>query len=120
LAAQLNIVDFAANRLVYSGGLATGRLRAPIMAGEDKAEWCASYTATRGYLLESCWGYADSYYDLPFLAVMGHAVAVNPDRRLASAARHRQWPIISFGRPQTMRSRVGLDWQSFTSRMGGH
>lgn len=120
LAERLNIRDFAANRLVFSGGLATGRLHAPVMAGEDKAEWCKAYAASRGLSLDSCWGYADSYYDVPFLAVMGHAIAVNPDRRLAAAARSRQWPIVSFAKPQRMRGWVGLDWQSFTSRAGGH
>jgi HAD superfamily hydrolase (TIGR01490 family) len=120
LAQRLDIRDFAANRLVFSGGLATGRLQAPIMAGEDKAEWCTAYVASRGFSLDSCWGYADSYYDLPFLAKMGHPVAVNPDRRLAAAARSRQWPIMSFAMPQTVRGRVGPDWQSFTRGMGGH
>jgi len=120
LAERLNIRHFAANRLVFSDGLATGRLHAPIMAGEDKAEWCEAHAAARGLSLESCWGYADSYHDLPFLAMVGHAVAVNPDRRLAAAARNRRWPIISFAKPKTTRRRVGLDWQSFTSRTGGN
>jgi alcohol-forming fatty acyl-CoA reductase len=120
LAQRLNIRDFAANRLIFNNGLATGRLRAPVMAGEEKAEWSAAYAASRGLSLESCWGYADSYYDLPFLAMLGHAVAVNPDRRLAAAARSRQWPIMSFARQRTARGRLGLDWQSFTNRTGGN
>ena len=119
LAEQLSIRDFAANRLVFSGGLATGRLRAPVMAGEDKAEWCSAYAAARRISLNSCWGYADSYYDLPFLAVVGHPVAVNPDRRLAAAARGRRWPILSFSKPGPMRSRVSLDWRSFKHEIGG-
>lgn len=101
LAERLKIHDFAANRLVFSGGLATGRLHTPVMAGEDKAEWCKAYAASRGVSLDSCWGYADSYYDLPFLATVGHPVAVNPDRRLATAAFSRQWPILSFAKTPT-------------------
>jgi HAD superfamily hydrolase (TIGR01490 family) len=120
LAERLNIRDFAANRLVFSGGLATGRLQAPVMAGEDKAEWCETYAASRGLSLESCWGYADSCHDLPFLAKVGHAVAVNPDRRLAAAARSRQWPIIAFPKPETTRGRVELDRQGFSRRTGGN
>jgi HAD superfamily hydrolase (TIGR01490 family) len=119
LAERLNIQAFAANRLIFSGGLATGRLHAPVMAGEDKAEWCEAYAASRGLSLDSCWGYADSYYDLPFLAAVGHAVAVNPDRRLTAAARSRQWPIMSFAKRQTKVGRNGFEWRSFTSGMGG-
>jgi len=119
LAERLSIHDFAANRLVFSNGVATGRLHAPVMAGEDKAEWCKAYAASHGFSLDLCWGYADSYYDLPFLAIVGHPVVVNPDRRLAATARSRHWPIVSFSKPQTMRGRVGLDWHSFKNAIGG-
>jgi HAD superfamily hydrolase (TIGR01490 family) len=119
LAAHLKINDFAANRLVFSGGLATGRLHRPVMAGEEKAEWCAIYASSRGFALDSCWGYADSYYDLPFLAAMGHAVAVNPDRRLAAVARSRQWPVMSFAKSHVPAKRAQTDWQGFSWGTGG-
>jgi alcohol-forming fatty acyl-CoA reductase len=96
LARRLNIQRFAANELVYSRGYTTGRLREPVMAGEQKALWCQQLAERHGISLADSWGYADSYYDLPFLAALGHPVAVNPDRRLAATARIRQWPIVRF------------------------
>jgi HAD superfamily hydrolase (TIGR01490 family) len=94
LARRLEIADFAANRLAYNRGRATGRLQPPVMAGDEKARWCAAYGAARRLELANCWGYADSFYDLPFLAALGHPVAVNPDRRLRATAMSRQWPIL--------------------------
>ncbi len=96
LARHLEIAAFAANRLAFSRGRATGRLREPVIAGSEKAAWCAAYAAERRTELAACWAYADSYYDLPFLAAVGHPVAVNPDRRLLSSAVSRRWPIIHF------------------------
>ncbi|HVN88866.1 MAG TPA: HAD-IB family hydrolase [Candidatus Binataceae bacterium] len=96
LAGRLEIADYAANRLAFNRGRATGRLQPPVMAGDEKARWCAEYAAARQFDLANCWGYADSYYDLPFLAALGHPVAVNPDRRLSATAMSRKWPIVHF------------------------
>ncbi|MGH7907689.1 MAG: HAD family hydrolase [Candidatus Binataceae bacterium] len=96
LARTLGIADFAANRMISSRGLMTGRLHEPIMAGAEKAVWCAEYARSRGFSMAECWGYADSYYDLGFLTALGHPVAVNPDRRLRAASLNRHWPIVRF------------------------
>jgi HAD superfamily hydrolase (TIGR01490 family) len=96
LARRLKVEHFAANRLVYSRGLATGRMLEPVMAGSEKSVWCGSFAEARRIDLAGCWGYADSYYDLPFLCALGHPVAVNPDRRLLAAAHNRKWPIVRF------------------------
>jgi HAD superfamily hydrolase (TIGR01490 family) len=96
LARHLGIADFAANRFIFSRGRATGRLAEPVMAGDEKAVWCADYAASHALDLTDCWGYADSHYDTSFLAALGHPVAVNPDRRLRAAALSRQWPVIHF------------------------
>ncbi|HZO80098.1 MAG TPA: HAD-IB family hydrolase [Candidatus Binataceae bacterium] len=96
LARRLNIEHIAANRLVFSRGRANGRMREPVMAGAEKAAWCAEFAEAQRLDLDACWGYADSYYDLPFLCALGHPVAVNPDRRLLAAAHNRKWPIVRF------------------------
>lgn len=96
LARRLGVTDFAANRLVFRQGVATGALQEPVMAGSEKAAWCADYAARRGLDLSACWGYADSYYDVPFLCAVGHPVAVNPDDALEAFAHSRHWPVIRF------------------------
>jgi HAD superfamily hydrolase (TIGR01490 family) len=109
LAERLRVRDFAANRLAYSRGRATGRLRTPVMAGDAKAQWCAEYAEANGLDPTSSWSYADSHYDLPFLTATGHPVAVNPDRRLRATARSRQWPIIRFAKADNGRTGGAVD-----------
>lgn len=38
--------------------------------------------------------YADSYYDAPVLRLVGHKVAVNPDRKLMTIAQENDWKIM--------------------------
>jgi hypothetical protein len=40
------------------------------------------------------------------LEVVGHPVAVNPDRELARVAREREWEVREFERPVRLRDRV--------------
>lgn len=54
-------------------------------------EWLKSFP----HRLEDAHFYSDSANDLPLLEAVGHPTAVDPDPRLAQAARERQWPIIS-------------------------
>jgi HAD superfamily hydrolase (TIGR01490 family) len=116
LSRRLKIKYVAANRLVYSRGLATGRMLEPVMAGSEKSAWCETFAAERRINMAACWGYADSYYDLPFLCALGHPVAVNPDRRLLAAAHNRKWPIVRFshdagsGREGAANGAWLLDW----------
>jgi len=79
-------------------GVYTGRLAEPFCYGEGKAVAIAKIASEYGYDLDQCYGYTDSLSDLPMLEIVGHPVAVNPDRALESIARTRGWPIIEFNR----------------------
>lgn len=96
LCRRLEIADFAASRLIIARNRATGRVAGPLMIADHKAEWCAEYAGAHDLDARGCWAYADSFSDLPFLASVGHPVAVNPDRNLYAAAMGRQWPILRF------------------------
>lgn len=104
LARRLGIEAFVANRLAFRDGFATGRLCEPVIIGDAKAAWCAEYAANNRISLSDSWGYADSHFDLPFLAALGHPVAVNPNRRLLAIARQRRWPILRFDKTGEIRS----------------
>ena len=97
------IVEHIADDLGFDGaigstceivdGVYTGRsLRAT--HGEGKAQAVRELAAVEGLDLAACTAYSDSYTDVPFLEVVGHPVAANPDRRLRRIARDRGWPVM--------------------------
>jgi HAD superfamily hydrolase (TIGR01490 family) len=108
-AALQEIVEAIADDLGFDGALGTicevqegcytGRaLRA--LHAEAKAECMRAVAEEEGFDLAACTAYSDSHTDLPFLEVVGHPVAVNPDRPLLRVARARGWPVLEFsGRP---------------------
>jgi HAD superfamily hydrolase (TIGR01490 family) len=79
-------------------GSYTGRLSEPFCYGKGKATAVAKLASERGYDLRLCYAYSDSISDLPMLELVGHPVAVNPDRALESIAFQRGWPIIEFSK----------------------
>ena len=107
-ASPIEIVQPLADELEMTGAIATvaeivdgkytGELSEPFCYGPGKAEGIAKLTAERGYDLALSYGYSDSVSDLPMLELVGHPVAVNPDRELERIARARGWPIVEFSR----------------------
>ena len=76
--------------------------------GPFKAEAMVEAAAQRGIDLDASYAYSDSATDLPMLEVVGHPVAVNPDRELARIARERGWEIRQFRHGVPMRERVNM------------
>ena len=74
--------------------------------GPVKAEAVRELAAQHDIDLASSYAYGDSFAsDLAMLALVGHPVAVNPDRALAAEAQRRGWPIEHFER-LTLRPRT--------------
>ena len=91
----LGIDEFAANRLEFVNGYATGRLLPPVMASATKAIWIREYAEREGINLSNSYAYSDSISDLPMLSIVGHPAAVNPDFRLKQTALQHDWAILN-------------------------
>jgi HAD superfamily hydrolase (TIGR01490 family) len=91
----LGVNDYAANRLEFVNGVATGRLLPPVLASATKASWIRNYAEREGINLSESFAYSDSMSDLPMLSIVGHPAAVNPDMRLRQTALHHDWPILN-------------------------
>src|SRR5262249_33947972 len=63
---------------------------------ENKADCVRELAESHGFALADCTAYSDSHTDIPLLEVVGHPVAVNPDRRLRRVAAERGWPVLEF------------------------
>ncbi|MEJ7700562.1 MAG: HAD-IB family hydrolase [Pyrinomonadaceae bacterium] len=91
----LGIDEFAANRLEFVNGYATGRLLPPVMASATKAKWMREYAERNDINLSDSYAYSDSISDLPMLSIVGHPAAVNPDFRLKQTALQHDWAILN-------------------------
>jgi HAD superfamily hydrolase (TIGR01490 family) len=99
LARTLGATEVIANRLEMKNGIATGKLLRPVVAGPEKARIIRDHARAKGYDLDECFAFSDSYSDVPMLSVVGHPAAVNPDRRLALMARAYSWPSFDLTQP---------------------
>jgi HAD superfamily hydrolase (TIGR01490 family) len=77
-------------------GVYTGRLVGDLLHGPAKVEAIRRLAEAEELDLARCSAYSDSANDIPMLAAVGHAVAVNPDATLRRAARDRGWEIRDF------------------------
>ncbi len=96
VAAGLGIEHTLCSRLEVVDGRFTGRLAA-MCFGPHKVTVAEQFAAAHGIDLARSTFYSDSYNDLPMLARVGTAVAVNPDVRLWRHARRQGWRIEQWG-----------------------
>jgi HAD superfamily hydrolase (TIGR01490 family) len=74
--------------------------------GPQKAEAIEELAGRLGIDLDASYAYSDSITDLPMLSVVGHPVAVNPDRELRREAEERGWQVRDFRRLVRLRTRI--------------
>lgn len=106
IAAELGVRETVATRLEVVDGVYTGEV--PFFCrGGNKATELRRIAAERGYDLSRCYAYSDSGTDEPMLSVVGHPVAVNPDKALRKIAEEREWPVRIFRSPVPLFRRTG-------------
>ena len=84
--------------LVERDGRLAGELEVGPPTGEVRALIMMEYCDAEGLSIEEAVAYADSASDLPMLEAAGHAVAVNPEAKLAAIARKRGWHVEQWSR----------------------
>jgi HAD superfamily hydrolase (TIGR01490 family) len=100
------VVDGLAAELGFDGGIGTvcevgpdgtytGHSVRPLH-GQGKAQAVRELARREDIDLARSTAYSDSHTDMPFLEVVGHPVAVNPDRDLRRVARDRGWETLEF------------------------
>ena len=108
-AASQELAEILAHVLALDGGIGsqfsevrddvyTGRPAGLFIYGDEKALALKQLAAREGISLQDSYAYSDSASDLPMLRVVGHPVAVNPDRELLSVARQEGWEVLRFDR----------------------
>jgi HAD superfamily hydrolase (TIGR01490 family) len=94
-----------ATRLEEKGGTWTGRILGEAMFGEAKARMAKRLAEDLELELQRCYAYGDSLNDRCLMEAAGRPAAVNPMNELASIARMRGWPILSWEEKQNVTQR---------------
>ena len=83
-------------RLAFVDDVCAGQIDGPSVMGPRKLSAIHHYLADCGFSrdLSSCYGYADSFSDVPLLEAVGHGVATYPDDNLRSLAVEHGWDIL--------------------------
>ena len=82
------------------GDYYTGRLAGPFCHGDDRVNLVHSFIESFGVEvdLSSSFAYGDRAQDIPMLEMVGHPIAVYPDKELFDYATERGWTIIGASR----------------------
>lgn len=106
LASYIGVPHVIASRArVDDDGRYTGELEF-YCQGEGKRTAIEEAAERYGIDLTQSYAYSDSFTDLPMLEAVGHPHAVNPDKELRKTAEERDWPVLEFKQPISIRSRI--------------
>ena len=101
IAEELGIDTIVATEVEVRDGKLTGEITR-YLKGEEKAEAMRELVEKQGYDLAASYAYSDSLTDVPMLSLVGHPVAVNPERGLKKHAVENSWETRSFKNPEPL------------------
>lgn len=87
MARRLGLTGAPGTSVEHVDGFYTGRLDGEILHGQAKADAIKALAVLEGFDLADCWGYSDSYNDVPLLEAVGYPVAIIPRRKVAPACK---------------------------------
>ena len=102
IAAMVGATRSVATRMGIVDGRYSGQVEF-YCYGEQKGVAAKQLAAEYGYDLAQCYAYSDSSTDVPMLETVGNPFAVNPDRALRKIALEREWPVLTFSDPVSLR-----------------
>ena len=96
LCQRLGVNHFIGTQLEVRENRYTGRIIPPVIKGKDKAEKVHAYLESRGWDVDwkESHAYGDSFTDRDMLELVGHAVAVYPDKKLNQLAQQCGWEVL--------------------------
>jgi putative phosphoserine phosphatase/1-acylglycerol-3-phosphate O-acyltransferase len=119
-AAELGIKHVLYTMMATSDGVLTGYVDGKTLWRNDKADAVRNFAAANGVDLGRSYAYTNAIADLPLLSLIGHPVAVNPDRRLGATAAEQAWPTLAFRPRQAPRpSDYARTIAGFVGLLGG-
>jgi HAD superfamily phosphoserine phosphatase-like hydrolase len=100
LAEMWGVAHAIGSPVEFRDGRYTGRMPDPPCVDAQKAAYTRAHFLEQGIDVDyaASYAYADSFSDLGMFDLVGHPVAVYPDRALKALAMQRGWEI--FGRPK--------------------
>ncbi|MFC9433710.1 HAD-IB family hydrolase [Nocardia sp. NPDC057030] len=96
LANALGIEHRVCTEPVIEDGRLTGRVHGLVVSGSHKADLVDEFAADNGVRLDMSHAYSNSAADIPLLRLVGHPIAINPDRALRSTAERDSWQVLRF------------------------
>ncbi len=104
-ARDLDIEHVLCSQYEVIDGAFTGEIVRPLCFGEGKVIAAEKLVASHDIDLAQSFFYSDSSDDLELLEAVGKPRVLNPNTKLRTIARERDWPVQNFGsrgRPKTM------------------